>query len=301
MLYLHNFSLYLMVNKIYYRLLLCMLYPLAWLPKRILFVFADVFYLLACYVIQYRKAVIYTNLARSFPEKNYGEVKEMARQYYRFFADIFFENLYLLGTSAKKMKKMISVENAALLQKYSDEGKSVVVMLGHYGNWEYFSALFTFFDYDFKIAYKEQKGAFDLLMQKIRQHFRAGQIIPMQHLLKYMLTHRNEQHVYVFIADQAPPLSPTGWTTFLNQETQFFNGAEKAAAHLDLPVVYVEFLRKGRCRYHYVFTSICERAGGLPEHEVTHQFAALLEESIRRHPQYWLWSHKRWKRRRILS
>ncbi len=287
-----------MLNKLYYRLLLCFIYPLAWLPKQVLFGLAWVFYVFVYYLFPYRKSVVYTNLARSFPEKNYREIKKLTRQYYRFFADIFFENLYLLGSPVKKMKKNITFENSDLLQRYVDEGKSVVLMAGHYGNWEYLATLFIFFHTDFKIAYKEQHGVSDLLMKRIRQHLRAGQIIPMQHLLKYMLTHKHDPHFYVFIADQAPMHSPAGWTTFLNQETLFFNGAEKAAAHLDLPVVYVELMRKGRCRYHYTFTTVCERAKDLPEHDVTHRFAALLEESIRKHPPYWLWSHKRWKRRK---
>ncbi len=285
-----------MFTAIGYWLLLCIIYPLAWLPKRILFVLADCFYFFIYYLLPYRKSIVYTNLARSFPEKNYREIKRIARQYYRYFADMFFENLYMLGTPAKKVKRLVSFENIELPERYLKEGKSLVLIAAHYGNWEYIGTLGLFLHP--MIAYKEQLGVSDLLMKKIRRHFNNDQIIPMQHLLKFMLTHRKEQRTYIFIADQAPSLSATGWTTFLNQETVFYNGAEKAAAHLDLPVIYLEILRKGRGQYHLTFSSICERAGELPEHAITHTFAGLLEESIQRHPQYWLWSHKRWKRRR---
>lgn len=288
-----------MMENIRYWLLLCIIYPLAWLPKRVLFLFADIFYFIVYYLIPYRKSVVCTNLSRSFPEKSYGEIKQLAKQYYRYFADLFFENIYLLGASPEKLLGSTSFENMELLKNYYEEKKSVVVITGHYGNWEYMSLLFFFFK--FKIAYKEQKGAVDRLMKHIRSRFRDDQLIPMQQILRYMLTHKEEQRIYVFIADQSPTDKSKCWTTFLHQDTNFFGGAEKMAAHLDLPVVYMEILRKGRASYHFSFSSICETPKELPEHEVTIRFAALLEDAIKRNPQYWLWSHKRWKHKRKIN
>ena len=287
------------MTNIAYCLLLCVIYPLAWLPKRVLFLFADISYFLLYYLIKYRKSVIFINLSRSFPEKSYAEIKTLTKRFYRYFADLFFENIYMLGTSKKKMLKTVSFSNAELLENYGKEGKSVVMLTGHYNNWEYIGLLTHFFN--FKIAYKEQKGPFNRLMKRMRTRFSDSCIIPTQQIMRYMLTHRDEQRLYLFIADQSPTDKSKSWTTFLHQDTNFFEGAEKMATHLDLPVVYLELSRKGRASYHFSFTSICEQSKELPEHEITLNFVRLLEEAINRQPQYWLWSHKRWKHRRIIN
>jgi KDO2-lipid IV(A) lauroyltransferase len=138
-------------------------------------------------------------------------------------------------------------------------------------------------------------------MKRLRSRFSDGHLIPMQHLVHYALSHKEEQRIYLFIADQSPSGKSKCWTTFLHQDTNFFTGAEKTATHLNLPVIYLELSRKGRAAYHFSFTSICERPKELPEHEITLRFAALLEDAIKRQPQYWLWSHKRWKHRRVNS
>jgi len=285
--------------NIRYWLLLCIIYPLAWLPKRVLFLLADMLYFIVYYLLPYRKSVVYTNLSRSFPEKSYAEIKQLAKQFYHYFADLFFENIYMLGTSAKKLLKNTSFDNRELLENYCKEEKSVVAVTGHYGNWEYLGLLSFFFN--FKVAYKEQKGAVDRFLKHLRRRFRDDQIIPMQQILRYMLTHKEEHRIYVFIADQSPTEQSKCWTTFLHQDTNFFGGAEKMATHLDLPVVYIEILRKGRAAYHFSFSSICESPKNAPEHEITRRFASLLEDTIQRHPQYWLWSHKRWKHKRKIN
>jgi KDO2-lipid IV(A) lauroyltransferase len=276
-----------------YGLLLCFLYPLAWVPGRVLFVLSDVAYFFFCYVLSYRKSVIYTNLSRAFPGKSYGEIKDMARQYYRYFTDLFFENIKILGTSAKKAKGMIAFENAELITDYVQQGLSATWVTGHFGNWEYLNFVGLYFN--LKIAYKPQHGVMDKLMKHIRTRYTKSIIIPMQHVPRYMLTHRDERLSYVFIADQSPPPSSKARTTFLHQDSLFFEGAEKLATRRNLPVFYVEMLRTTRGKYKVIFTKICDSPGSLPEFEITRRFAALLEQSINRNPQYWLWSHKRWK------
>jgi KDO2-lipid IV(A) lauroyltransferase len=282
-----------MLTNLLYGLLLCFLYPLAWLPRRVLFVLSDVVYFFLRYILNYRKAVIYTNLARSFPEKSYSEIKSIAKQFYRFFADLFFENIKTLGVSAKRAKECITFENAEIITDYTEQGRSTVWVLGHFGNWEYLNFAGLYFNP--KIAYKPQHGVVDKLMKRIRTHYLKSIIIPMQQISRYMLTHQDEQLSYVFIADQSPAPSSKAWTTFLHQDSLFFEGAEKLATRLNLPVFYVEVLRIARGKYKVAFTKVCDDPKSLPEFEITRRFAALLEQSINRNPQYWLWSHKRWK------
>jgi KDO2-lipid IV(A) lauroyltransferase len=259
----------------------------------VLFVLSDVVYFFFRYMLGYRKSVIYTNLARSFPEKSYSEIKSIATQYYRFFADLFFENIKTLSVSAKKAKDFITFENAEMVTEYEKQGQNMVWILGHFGNWEYLSFAGLYFNP--KIAYKQQHGVVDRLMRRIRTHYLKSIIIPMQHISRYMLTHQDEQLSYVFIADQSPAPSSKAWTTFLHQDSLFFEGAEKLATRLNHPVFYVEMLRTARGKYKVIFTKICDDPKSLPEFEITRRFAALLEQSINRNPQYWLWSHKRWK------
>jgi KDO2-lipid IV(A) lauroyltransferase len=282
-----------MLTNLLYGLLLCFLYPLAWLPRRALFVLSDVVYFFFRYVLSYRKSVIYTNLARSFPEKSYSEIKNITKQYYHYFTDLFFENIKTLGVSAKKAKKFITFENVELITGYVQRGQSAVWVLGHFGNWEYLNFAGLYFN--LKIAYKPQHGVVDKLMKRIRTHYLKSIIIPMQHISRYLLTHQDECASYVFIADQSPPPSSKARTIFLHQDSLFFEGAEKLATRLNLPVFYVDIQRIARGKYKVVFTEICDEPKSLPEFEITRRFAALLEQCINRNPQYWLWSHKRWK------
>jgi KDO2-lipid IV(A) lauroyltransferase len=273
------------------------LYPLAWLPRRVLYGLSDVVYVLFYYVLSYRKSVVYVNLARSFPNKSYDEIRIIAKQFYRFFSDLLFENVKTLGTSKRKIQTIVTVENAELVENYLSH-TSVVLILGHFGNWEYLASLLLYFKT--KIAYKPQKGASDRLMRHIRTRYsRNGDvIIPMQHISRWMLTHRDEHTAYVFIADQSPSPLSKAWVDFLHQDSLFFEGAEKMAKRLNLPVIYVEISRPARGKYKWIYSLISEEPEKLPEFEITRRFASSLEASINRYPPYWLWSHKRWKHRR---
>jgi KDO2-lipid IV(A) lauroyltransferase len=253
-------------------------------------------YFLVRHVLGYRKPVIYTNLARSFPGKSYSEINHIAAQYYRFLTDLFFENIKTLGVPAGKASAFITFENAAAVTSYTQRGQSTVWVLGHLGNWEYLNFAGLYFN--LKIAYKPQHGAVDKLMKRIRTHYLRSIIIPTQQISRYMLTHRDEHTSYVFIADQSPAPTSKAWTTFLHQDSLFFEGAEKLATRLNLPVFYVDMQRVARGRYKASFIKICDSPAGLPEFEITRRFAALLEQSIVRSPQYWLWSHKRWKHKK---
>jgi KDO2-lipid IV(A) lauroyltransferase len=288
-----------MLINLVYGLLLCFLYPLAWLPGKVLFFLSDIIYFFVYHILGYRKSVVYINLARSFPEKSYAEIKNIAKQYYRYFTDLFFENIKTLGASAKKAKKLITLENVEILTDYIQQGQSVIWVLGHFGNWEYLNITSIYFN--IKVAYKQQNSVIDKIMTRVRIHYLKSAIVPMQQISRYMLTHQDEQRVYIFIADQSPAPSSKAWTTFLHQDSLFFEGTEKLAKRLNLPVFYVEILPTVRGKYKFVFTKITDDPKNLPEFEITRQFAALLEQSINRNPQYWLWSHRRWKHKKNIQ
>ncbi|MDR3351044.1 MAG: lysophospholipid acyltransferase family protein [Prevotellaceae bacterium] len=283
------------MSTLLYWLFLVILYPLACLPGRVLFAFSDVLYFFVYYIFGYRKSVVYTNLARSFPGKDYGEVKKIAKQFYRYFTDLYMENVRLLCFSRAAMRQATHVENPEWLHRYNRQGRSVVIVTAHYGNWEYYSRLSL--DFPLKVAYKPQSvRAVDKLMTRLRTHY-SDCIVPMQQIARYMFRHNTEVWNYMFIADQSPSPQAKCRVRFLNRETLFFGGAEKLAQSLDLPVVYAEMQRVRRGQYRLLFTPVCEHAAELPEHEITRRCAALMEESILRAPACWLWTHRRWKRK----
>jgi KDO2-lipid IV(A) lauroyltransferase len=285
------------MSTLCYWLFLALLYPVSWLPGRVLFAFSDVLYVVVYYIFGYRKSVVYTNLARSFPEKNYDEIKKIAKQFYRYFSDVYLETARTLRFSRAKMGKAVTLENPALLARYVQQGKSVVIVTAHYGNWEYLMALMLHFP--MKFVYKPQSiRAVDKLMTRLRTHYQRDCMVPMQAVARYMFRHKTEGHNYVFIADQSPSPQSKYWGRFLNQDTLFFGGAEKLARTFDLPVLYAQMQRIKRGHYRLTFVPVCERAAQLPEHEITRRCAALMEQSIVREPAFWLWTHKRWKRRK---
>ncbi|MDR2359163.1 MAG: lysophospholipid acyltransferase family protein [Prevotellaceae bacterium] len=285
------------MSTFYYWLFLMVLYPVACLPGRVLFAFSDVLYFLVYYISGYRKSVVYTNLARSFPEKNYGEIKKTAKQFYRYFIDLYIETARSLCFSRAKMGKAVSIENPEILERYRQQGRSAVIVTAHYGNWEYLSGMSLSFP--IKVAYKPQSvRAVDKLMAHLRTHYQRDCIIPMQDMARYMLRHKTEVWNYIFIADQSPSPQSKCWVRFLNQETAFSGGAGRLAQSLDLPVLYAELLRAGRGRYRLLFTPVCGHAAQLSSLEITRRCAELMEQTILREPAYWLWTHKRWKRKR---
>ncbi|MDR1405603.1 MAG: lysophospholipid acyltransferase family protein [Prevotellaceae bacterium] len=285
------------MSTLCYWLLLAVVYPLACLPGRVLFAFSDVLYFMIYHVFGYRKSVVYTNLARSFPEKNYGEIKDIAKRFYRYFTDLYIETLRTLCFSRAKMDRMVHVANLERLEHYMRQHRSVVMVTAHYGNWEYFLKISLHFP--LKVAYKPQSvRAIDRLMTRLRLHYNKSAIIPMQNMARYMLQHKKETYNYLFIADQSPSPQSKCWMRFLNQDTLFFGGAGKLAQALDLPVLYAEMQRTTRGHYRLTFTTVCEHAAQLPEQEITRRCAELMEQSIVREPAFWLWTHKRWKRKR---
>jgi KDO2-lipid IV(A) lauroyltransferase len=285
------------MSTLCYWLFLVVLYPLACLPGRVLFALSDVLYVMIYYIFGYRKSVVYTNLARSFPEKNYGEIKKIAKRFYRYFTDLYIETIRTLCFSRAKMDWMVPIENPEVLDRYRQQNRSTVMVTAHYGNWEYFLKISL--HSPLKVAYKPQSvRAVDKLMTHLRTHYQHDSIVPMQHIARFMLRHKAEEWHYMFIADQSPSPQSKCWVRFLNQDTLFFGGAEKLAQALDLPVLYVEMLRTKRGQYRIVFTPVCEHAAQLPEHEITRRCAELMEQTILREPAYWLWTHKRWKRKR---
>ncbi len=287
--------------KLGYYLLLIPLYIFSLIPLKVLYLFSDFLAFFLRVVIRYRSEVVLINIARSFPDLNYKGVNKIARRFYRNFTDIFVELLWSVSASKKSFHSKVEVENPDALKSFFDQGKSVIAVLGHQANWECLSVLDTspsgFSLEDYRIVYKKQRNkSSDTLIKWIRQRNNPGEFVESNEIARYMSKHKDEQLLYVLLADQSPLPGAKFAVNFLNQPTLMLNGPELLSRKYNLPVVYVNNTRVRRGRYRARITVVSEDPSTTASGEISKKFASLLEAGIQAHPSDWLWSHRRWKR-----
>jgi Kdo2-lipid IVA lauroyltransferase/acyltransferase len=284
-----------------------LLYVFGWiatlLPLRILYIFSDVFYPIIYYIVGYRKLVVRTNLEKSFPEKTEKELRRIERRYYRFFCDLFVESMYEIHISKTEIKRRFKFVNIEGVNQQYNEGKSVMIMTAHYGNWEWGMCFPLFLSEkmrSYQIYKKLSNKQFDTLMYKLRAKF-GGINVEKRDLLRSILRTKAEdnQGLYWMISDQTPGEKKIHyWTKFLNQDTPALTGTEQLARKFDYPVFYAEIKRIKRGYYQCEFIPISINSGQTAEFEITEKYMQLLQKTIETQPEYWLWSHKRWKHSR---
>lgn len=287
--------------KIGFYLLLIPLYIISLLPRKILYYISDFSAFFLRKIIGYRSDVIHINIARSFPDLNYNGVKEIVKGFYNNFSDVFIELLWSISATKKRDLSNVEVENPTEIKAFHDQGKSVLIVLGHQANWERLANLDAspsgYSSSDFRIVYKKMRNkSVDLLINWIRGHHKLGKMVESNEIARYMFNHRDEQLGYILIADQSPLPGAKFVTNFLNQPTLMLNGPEQLAKKLNLPVVFVNNRRVGRGKYRVKLTIITDDPSKMEDGKITEKFASLLEAGIRANPSDWLWSHKRWKR-----
>ena len=291
------------MKKITYYLVYGLVYSLSLLPFRLLFLLSDGLFLLVFYVIRYRRKIVWKNLSSSFPEKDERELRQTERQFYHWFCDYIFETFKLLSMSHKKMLRHIEFRGVEELEKCYDEGQNCAAILGHYCNWEWLSAsglAFRRYPQDVMglIYHPLYNEAFDQLFIDIRSA-QGGTCIPKKDILRHLVECKREQRHYLFgyISDQAPRwMNIHLWLQFLNHDTPAFSGGERIMRKMNDAVFYVDMERPKRGKYVCTFRLMTRTPNELPEHEVTIRFFQMLEESIRRQPAFYLWTHNRWKR-----
>jgi Kdo2-lipid IVA lauroyltransferase/acyltransferase len=290
-----------MLQFIFYYLSLPFLYLIAALPRFLRLGLSDIFFLLIYYVIGYRKNVVYENLRKSFPEKTEEEILTIRKKFYRYFCDLVPETLHLLTVSKKNMQRICRLHPSAiqLFDKYANEKKSIITVMGHWGNWEWaqngFSAACS--QQLFIIFHPLHNPYFNRMANFMRSRF-GTKLIPMKDTLREMIQNKNCVSVTAFAADQTPPPSGAYWTTFLNQETPVFFGPEKIARKLNYPVIYISIKRIKRGFYEVFAETLVENSAETKEGEISELHTRRLERDIREIPEIWLWSHRRWKHKK---
>ena len=261
---------------------------------------------------KYRVKVVDCNLVAAFPEMSEDERNALKKQYYRHLAEVIVEIVWAQTRSTKHIagKGVYRIEEEAeeLLNQLFAECPSVVVMLGHTGNWELSAGVFDYcrhplFDYsNFTDAYQPlHRPLSQELFRLLRRNFLKypGNLVPSSEMLRFVLEHRNEKRIYFFISDQYPYKGAAVTTDFLGLETEWVNGGEAIARKLHLPVIYACLDRQKRGEYVIKISQICKDASTTEKGEVTSAFSKLLEADIINRKENWLWSHKRWKNLKI--
>ena len=277
------------------------IYLLALLPFPLLYFFSDLVYIVLYHVLGYRRKVVSQNLINSFPEKTEREIREIEKRFYRYFCDLFLETFKTLTISRENMVNhcRLEPETQAIIDKLARENQSFMVVMGHFGNWEWAGNTFSICcKHQLYVIYHPLSNKyFNGLMYRMRTRF-GTKLIPMKDTMREMLKNRNELTATAFIADQSPLPSSAYWMEFLNQDTPVFLGIEKIALKIHFPIVYTT-IRRVKRGYYSVFAERIELPLSLQKSgTITEIHTRRLEADIRSQPETWLWTHRRWKHER---
>lgn len=272
------------------------LYLVSLLPMRVLYFISDAIYGLIYYVLGYRKKVVMSNLAIAFPEKTEAARKKIAKKFYHNFIDSFIEVIKLVSAGDAFLQKRFTADVRALNDLYAT-GKSCQIHLGHTFNWEWGQLVLSKLTrYKIMVVYMPISSAvIEKLFYKLRT--RSGNIfLPATNMREAIGPYLQTQYALGLVADQNPGnLKAAYWVNFLGKSTPFVSGPEKGARSCGMPVVFACIEKPKRGYYHATMKLVVEDSSQLAEGELTLRYVRYLEEVIRRNPDMWLWSHRRWK------
>ncbi|SHF95882.1 KDO2-lipid IV(A) lauroyltransferase [Mariniphaga anaerophila] len=271
------------------------------LPFRVLFVISDITCFLTKHVFHYREKVVMENLKYAFPEKTAKERKQIAARFYRHFTDLMVESVKLNSISPEKLNKHITFEGLDIMEEYYRQGKSFIVLAMHHNNWEWCSFIQAHIKHLVLMIYNPVRG--NHAMEKFLLHARqrwGGQCIPVyQSARKALEFHHAKIPTILWLgADQTPAASSKFWALFLNREAPFFSGPEKIAAKTNQAVFFQHVVKTGRGKYVAKYFPLIENPQEVESHEILLAYIRKMEEIIRQEPEYYLWSHRRWKHQR---
>jgi len=276
------------------------------LPMPVLFLISDlIFFPVVYHIGRYRRKVVRRNLQNRFPDYSPLELKRIEHRFYRHFCDNFQETVRVLAMSQKEAKKRMVFVNPEVLTSFAEKGQGILLVLGHYGNWEYQPFLFSYLKANglqesFNVYRPLKNVAFDELMKKIRVHFGGSNVTKNETYRTVVRLRKNGiAALFGMVSDQSPSKGNLiYWTTFLNQDTSILTGPERMAKQTGFAVVYSDVSKTARGCYQSEFKVISDAPNETAEFEITEQYARMMEQTILRDPAYWLWTHKRWKHKR---
>lgn len=274
------------------------------LPFRVLYAFSDFLFFISYHVVKYRRKLVWKNLKNSFPDKSDEELKKIEKTFYKNLSDYAVEMLKLITISKEELKKRVVFKNPEISSRYITEGQSLLNLASHQFNWEWLLAAGSFIlpgqmDFVYQPIHNKFFDRFSLECRSrfgaygIKRDTVAREIIKRKHIVRNI----------ALVGDQYPGYSHDKKfsTTFLNQQTVFFQGPNQLALLSQYPVMYYSMRKTGRGYYE---TTIVELAAPPYEKgnvEVLEKYAHEIEKVIAKDPAGWLWSHNRWKTRHLKS
>ena len=265
-----------------------------------MYLLSDILYLIVYYVVRYRRNVTRQNLERSFPEKSAKEIRRIERAYYRHMSDLIMEGIFNVIATRSQIRRRYRFVNREVIDRYYEQGQSVIFLSQHYNNWEYMVS-----SLDFQLLH-HGVGVGKPLNDKLtatfltRRRTRYGTEVVDHTDVRQVMAFYHRNHVptaYMMLADQSPNnVYKCFWTTFLHQETPFIYGPEYFARKYNYPVIYYEVRKVRRGRYEVELSVLCDDPSKTAQYDITKQYISRLNNLIQRQPEYWLWSHRRWKR-----
>lgn len=283
-----------------------LIYPILWfisiLPFRLLYALSDFLYILMYYVFRYRKQTVIDNLRLVFPEKSDHEIKIITRKFFHHFCDMILESIKSMNISLESMKARYTFKNLDIIKEFEKQNKSIVLMCAHYGSWEWIFILQTYTTHRGYGIYKRlQNKYFDRLIKSIRTRYNSYLITTKETFSVLEDAKKNGiLSMNGFASDQSPKKHKAHhWNEFMGIKVPVHTGAEMLAKKLDMPVVFFAVERKKRGYYEATFQTLAEKPTDFKDYEITDKFLKLVEAQIHEAPEYYLWTHKRWKHRAV--
>lgn len=289
------------MGKFFRNLIVLFLKAFSYLPFSILYLLSDCFYFSLFYVIRYRKKVVYTNLKNSFPEKTPTEIDQIARKYYKHLCDVSFESIKLHSISEKELDKRITVKGLEKVETYFKQKKSIILLGMHYNNWEWSSSLQRIASHQLLMIYNPVRNNLEMerFILNMRERFGAVSVPVHKSARAAIQFDQTDRPGCLWLAaDQTPFQASKFWTMFLNQETPFFSGPEKIAWKTNQPVFFHHTKKLARGKYEVNFIELFAEPGKEKPEDILLTYIDTMEQIIREKPEYWLWSHRRWKHTR---
>ena len=286
-----------------YYVLYAFWYVLSLLPFWVHYLLSDFLYVVVYRLLGYRRAVVRGNLESSFPEKSVEELRQIERGFYHSLCDYFVETVKTLSMSREQMRRHLVFKGIEVVDACIDDGQSVAAYLGHTFNWEWITSLPLWVSpkaHCGQLYHALENKAFDRLFIHLRQRCGA-ECIPLTDILRKTVEYKRQGRptVFGYIADQVPHWNNIHhWCQFLNHDTPVMTGTERIARKNRQALVYIDMRRLRRGYYECEFRLITRHPEQMGEFEPTDIYHRMLEETIRRQPELWLWSHNRWKRTR---
>lgn len=271
------------------------------MPFWVIWGLADIFYVFIYYLARYRRKTVHKNLTNSFPEKSPKEIRKITKKFYHHLSDLGLETIKYSRMTEKEIDSRLKIHNPEIFEEYYQRHQSVILAGMHHNNWEWCGSMQRFIKAQFLVVYNPVRNnkSLERFILDTRERFGAKSIMVLNTVRAALQFNKSEQTgVLILAADQTPPARAQFWTTFLNQETAFFTGPMRIAIKTNQPIILQHTRKVGRSKYEVFFHKLIENPSVVKPEDIMIAYVKKIEEIIQAEPEYWLWSHRRWKHTR---